>query len=946
MKWLLVILVVLSASSFIGSTTPNNSIILKRDTVPTGAAPQLFGSKLYEFKNYTLIDSFLMVMGGDTFAIPRWPALKYKTSDNRWYGYHGTRWRAFLNGTDTVSLSDRINSTSDIDVFLVAGQSNAKGKGDSLLSPRALTGKVLQINTGVIKDANDPMGEDVPGSNEKSQYGSAWPSFGNQYYNRTSRKICMVPSYKGGTSQCAAADVGAGNWDTTGILFDSAVARVNSAMSVLAAKGYRPVFKGVVWLQGESDAIGIQNGLINQTDYINAFTKMLRRFRTNFGAAMPFYVIRIGTSSAYIDTYWKQIRDAQQSVSNSDSMTQIVYYNAANFITRGLMLDAVHYNQVALNEVGQMTAAAVLTHNKNIWQPQSGSLYYANSGPVSIGGPPTEDFNLEIADSRNVSRVGLKIANTSATAGAFAAVRLYNDIGPSGFMYTTSSVSSPYRPEAFTLFAGRSGGLVLSASPGDIIFSSLAQGTTTYGRYVRATSNYLFNTDTDISTNGKFQINSTSWFNGLMKMSGVTAPSGAYNILVHGLDSGTYQVPVTALSPWVQSGSNVYYNTGNVLINNTTDNTVGKLQVTGKITVSEHAIASNSDSAVTWDRSTNEYKIAKINTSNPGVYFGPAVSFDPSFVVFASAIAYPTNAFSHGTDIIWGILDQTSGHNSSFYDSVYGSPSTGRLVVAYPNVKAVLNGKVLPDETLSGQLLITGPTVGFSTLEAPVYQGRTIGIRLTGDGAGNWTKSTDYSTSSSWDITTFNTGDGGTSFNIGSPIIGVSNNELDIHYIGPNGYSVKRVYSGLGSYNVRFILQDAFGNPVTANPTTSDEIMITNGGMQARFINMRTYLAGNNDFFTSTSNWWVDGSFECWLVASPTSATSTKVRWQTIYPSATNYKIYRSTTKHGARTLIHTGTEGSYDDTGLSSATLYFYHLVAVVGGVDTYVTYFTTNTQ
>lgn len=109
MKWLLVILLALISFSFIGSK-PTNSVAIIRDTVPTPATPQLFGSKLYEFRNYVVVDSMLMVMGGDTFAIPRWPALKYKTADNRWYGYYGTRWRAFLNGTDTISLSNRINS--------------------------------------------------------------------------------------------------------------------------------------------------------------------------------------------------------------------------------------------------------------------------------------------------------------------------------------------------------------------------------------------------------------------------------------------------------------------------------------------------------------------------------------------------------------------------------------------------------------------------------------------------------------------------------------------------------------------------------------------------------------------------------------------------------------------------------------------------------------------
>lgn len=465
-------------------------------------------------------------------------------------------WTKKINDTSIVVGRDTLinisNPKKDIDVFLVAGQSNAKGKGDSTLSPRVISGKVLQINTGVITDANDPVGQDVPGSNERSQYGSAWPSFGNTYYNRTSRLICMVPSYKGGTSQCAAADVGNGNWDTTGVLFDSAVARVKNSMTVLASNGYNPIFKGVVWLQGESDGIGIQNGTITQTDYINAFKKMIRKFRVNFGASMPFYIIRIGATTAYVDANWKLIRDAQQTVANADSSTQIVFYNAANFVARGLMQgDGVHFNQVGLNEVGQLTANAVLNHNKNIWQPQAGSLYYANTGTLAIGGPPTEDYDLEINTSKNNSHGGMKILNSSNGTGAFSAIKMYTDAGNSGFIFTSSSTNTVYGPNIFTIYSAFSGGLRLGANTGDIVFGQLAQGNAgnSYARYVVGSGNYLYNTATDVPANGKFQINSTSWFNGLMKLNSIISPPSTYNVLVHGLsDSGTYQVPVSGLA--------------------------------------------------------------------------------------------------------------------------------------------------------------------------------------------------------------------------------------------------------------------------------------------------------------------------------------------------------------------------------------------------------------
>lgn len=79
-----------------------------RDTVPSGV-PQLFGGKYYKFNGYVLVDSFLMTAAGDTNAIPYFPSLEFKSSDNRWYGYDRSRWQKFLFPSDTTSLSNRIN---------------------------------------------------------------------------------------------------------------------------------------------------------------------------------------------------------------------------------------------------------------------------------------------------------------------------------------------------------------------------------------------------------------------------------------------------------------------------------------------------------------------------------------------------------------------------------------------------------------------------------------------------------------------------------------------------------------------------------------------------------------------------------------------------------------------------------------------------------------------
>lgn len=345
-----------------------------------------------------------------------------------------------------------------------------------------------------------------------------------------------------------------------------------------------------------------------------------------------------------------------------------------------------------------------------------------------------------------------------------------------------------------------------------------------------------------------------------------------------------------------------------------------------------------------WD-SIDYAEVKNTPSTNPGVYFSPAESFDPSFVVFASAIVYPTNSFSHGTPVTWGILDQATGHNSSFMDSAYGITGNQRLGIRYPTVKNVLNHTITPDESFSGQSVAVGATVGLNLSESAVYRGRSIGVRLTGDGAGTWTKSGGLT--SAWDVTTYNTGDGGTSFNVVSPSVwGTDFDGLNIQYIGPNNYHIKRVYSGLGAYNARFVLLDEFGNFVSTNPTTTDEIVISNAGMQNVAVPMATWSSGGNEWMASSFNWWVFGTFECWLVAAPVTSSSIQVRWQPLVPSATNYKIYRATSLYGARTLVHTGTDGSFIDAGLSTGTLYWYFMIATIASVDTEITYFRTSTK
>lgn len=336
----------------------------------------------------------------------------------------GTGYRLAIPGTNQIktidgvgvlidtSVSNKVRFFNDtawltsnytlkpIDVFLIAGQSNAQGWVTPATSPTVPAGKVYQYYNGLFSAANDPVGN--------ANTGSAWPAFGIEYNAITGRLVCFVPAAFAGTSQTVAANTGQGTWDTTGTLFDTSVARLNAALIYLIQNRYAPVFKGILWCQGENDANAINTSLINQTTYILAFQKMIGRYRGVYGKNMPFYIFKTGTIQTGSDVGYASVRAAQEQVSNTDSLTVIVFRGAYDFKARGMMQSTYHYTQPAYNEMGRIAADNIVGGRWNGFQPLLGSLYSAPGIKVGVGVyNPTYPFS--VADSALVG--GLKFSN-------------------------------------------------------------------------------------------------------------------------------------------------------------------------------------------------------------------------------------------------------------------------------------------------------------------------------------------------------------------------------------------------------------------------------------------------------------------------------------------------------------------------------------------------------
>lgn len=295
-----------------------------------------------------------------------------------------------------IRLKDTTEGGNDVDLFGIYGDSNGQGWGSSTLSPAIIPGVAFQYYNNVLTaTTGDPIGN--------ANTGSAWPAFANTWYTLTGRKICFVPMGIPASTMNATADGGFGNWDSTGTLLDTAIARTNRAITALTVAGYTVFFRGVLTGIGGNDALKINDATINQAAYITSFTKFRARIRSAFGPKTPIYIHQLGKQVTGTDAGHALIRAAQVSATNADSLTNIVFWNAQYFITRSLQTDQYHYSQSGYNEMGRIMAEQIANSGANKFQEQGNNIWFSK-GYVGIGataGIPA--YPLYVPDSANIA---------------------------------------------------------------------------------------------------------------------------------------------------------------------------------------------------------------------------------------------------------------------------------------------------------------------------------------------------------------------------------------------------------------------------------------------------------------------------------------------------------------------------------------------------------------
>lgn len=238
------------------------------------------------------------------------------------------------------------------DMFIIVGQSNAEGRGDSSLSPAAPNGRYISGST-IASPLADPVGG--------ASTGSMWPAFCNEWFAQTGRVAAFVEAATGGTA--LLPDTAGSNWSPSGSLRAAAASAANTAISAISADpSYTLGNVYFVWSQGEQDAVGINGTTITGPLYEQALEDLAAYFKAQVPSMVTMGVVQTGGEFDLSDmANYAAIRLAQESACTDSANLTMIYRGAHSFSARAMMADNVHYDQAGLNVAGKCAARALAT---------------------------------------------------------------------------------------------------------------------------------------------------------------------------------------------------------------------------------------------------------------------------------------------------------------------------------------------------------------------------------------------------------------------------------------------------------------------------------------------------------------------------------------------------------------------------------------------------------
>mgnify|MGYP001598118179 FL=1 len=255
-----------------------------------------------------------------------------------------------------------LNNLTEVDVFIVMGQSNGDGKADYANLSTEI--KDIPRSDILIHSASlENDGSYIPGSwqvidpgvNTSVQGGKFGPELGmadtiNGYVNNPTedpdfnKPVYILKFTKGGMSLAV-------EWDSEhadNIAYQGMIKTFDDGRSQIVDDGHIYNIRGVIWYQGESDAI-------TQTyaeSYQSNFVSLINDIRVKLNSPnLPFVAVKVGAGPTktgdfpYIDT----VRSAIQNVADDENVDNVDTLDALDYTFRS---DDVHLNSDGMYQLG------------------------------------------------------------------------------------------------------------------------------------------------------------------------------------------------------------------------------------------------------------------------------------------------------------------------------------------------------------------------------------------------------------------------------------------------------------------------------------------------------------------------------------------------------------------------------------------------------------------
>ncbi|AVD34531.1 sialate O-acetylesterase [Clostridioides difficile] len=223
----------------------------------------------------------------------------------------------------------------NIDVFLLIGQSNARGLGNPKESVIPNENCFEYLSTDEIINMRCEL-ETSEGD------GTIAPAFSNEWNKLTGNKVCFIHNAKDGSR------IKNWNHDNNWFLNDT-IEKFNAGCATLS-KHYNIENKYVIWIQGESDAKYGSDALY----YKESLKKIAYRLKEECMIDKMFVSLTgywLGEDEYFIRT--RRIAAAQESACNECDILCVGSKIAMQFHDKGLTIDDVHYTQEGLNILGK-----------------------------------------------------------------------------------------------------------------------------------------------------------------------------------------------------------------------------------------------------------------------------------------------------------------------------------------------------------------------------------------------------------------------------------------------------------------------------------------------------------------------------------------------------------------------------------------------------------------